>query len=148
MLYFKDIPLVFVDGPGIPHNFIAFLNPKGVVPGTDPPQWGGLAQILQSSLPEALVAKNSLDRIFCYHPPFGTQQTRYVQLREAAKAFAQLITDLTLPSREQSVALTNVQQTVMWANAAIAINEVAAPAPAETPSGNTAAEPAINQESV
>ena len=74
----------------------------------------------------------SLDRVYTYHPPFGTQQERYVALRAAAKAFAQAIQDLTPPSREQSVALTNVQQSVMWANAAIAINEKAPAEPVGT----------------
>jgi hypothetical protein len=70
------------------------------------------------------MATASLDRVYTYHPPFGTQQERYLRLREAAKAFAKLITELAPPSRETSVALTNVQQAVMWANAAVAINEV------------------------
>lgn len=70
------------------------------------------------------MATASLDRVYQYHAPFGTQQERYVQLRAAAKAFAQLITQLAPPSRETSVALTNVQQATFWANAAIAINEV------------------------
>ncbi len=69
------------------------------------------------------MAKNSLDRIYTYHPPQGTQQARYVQLREAARTFAQLIQDLTPPSREQSLALTDVQRACQMANAAIAINE-------------------------
>jgi hypothetical protein len=64
-----------------------------------------------------------LNNIFTYHAPKDGQAERYVQLREAAKALAQLIVTLTPQSREQSVALTNVQQAVMWANAAIAINE-------------------------
>lgn len=70
------------------------------------------------------MSKASLDRTYTYHPPFGTQQARYLQLREAAKAFAQLITDLTPPSREQSLALTDVQRACQMANAAIAVNEV------------------------
>jgi len=65
----------------------------------------------------------TLDEIFTYHAPKGTQQERYVALRESAKVFAKLIVSSTPASREQSVALTNVQQAVMWANAAIAINE-------------------------
>lgn len=64
-----------------------------------------------------------LDNIFSYHAPFGSQAARYVELRAKAKEFAHLISTLTPASREQSVALTNVQQTIMWANAAIALNE-------------------------
>ena len=65
----------------------------------------------------------SLEQIYIYHTPHGTQQGRYETLRNKAKEFAQLIESSTPQSREQSVALTNVQQAVMWANAAIAINE-------------------------
>lgn len=65
-----------------------------------------------------------LDNIYTYHTPHSNQAERYVTLRAKAKELAQLITDLTPQSREQSVALTNVQQAIMWANAAIAINEV------------------------
>lgn len=65
----------------------------------------------------------SLDRVYCYHPPFGTQQERYERIRAGAKVFAQIITDNSPASREQSVALTNVQQATMWTNAAVAINE-------------------------
>lgn len=64
-----------------------------------------------------------LDNVFSYHPPFGDQAERYVAIREKAKELAALIQGSTPLSREQSVALTNVQQAVMWANAAIAINE-------------------------
>ena len=67
---------------------------------------------------------SQLDNVYTYHAPYGTQQDRYVDLRAKGKELAQLITDLTPQSREQSVALTNVQQAIMWANAAIAINEV------------------------
>ncbi len=63
------------------------------------------------------------ERVFSYHPPQGDQAQRYEKLRSMAKAFAEEIKDLTPISREQSLALTNLQQTVMWANAAIAINE-------------------------
>lgn len=66
----------------------------------------------------------NIEQIFKYHAPRGDQADRYAALRSAAKTFATRVASLTPPSREQSVALTNVQQAVMWANAAIAINEV------------------------
>lgn len=67
--------------------------------------------------------KLDLDNIFKYHAPRADQPARYVALREKAKELAALIQKSTPDSREQSVALTNLQQAVMWANAAIAINE-------------------------
>lgn len=65
-----------------------------------------------------------IDNIFTYHPPFGDQAERYVQIREAARYFATLIENLAPPSRERSVAFTELQSVVMWANASIANNEV------------------------
>ena len=64
-----------------------------------------------------------INNIFIYHRPSGNQPERYEKIREAARAFAHLIFENCPESRERSVALTNLQQTVMWANASIAINE-------------------------
>lgn len=64
-----------------------------------------------------------LDNIFNYHESFGDQTERYIRLREAAKAFAQKIVELTPRSAEQTLAIRDVQRALMMANAAIACNE-------------------------
>lgn len=64
-----------------------------------------------------------LQNIFTYHKPFGDQASRYEQLRAMALDFAMEINLHCPESREKSLAITNLQQCVMWANAAIAINE-------------------------
>lgn len=69
------------------------------------------------------MAKYPLENNFTYHKPFGNQAERYQQLRDGAKALAQQIVLQTPESREQSLALTNLEQAVFWANAAIARNE-------------------------
>lgn len=69
------------------------------------------------------MASATLEQVFTYHSPFGIQQERYVTLRTNARALAELIVELTPASREQSVALTKIQEAVMWANSAIAIHE-------------------------
>jgi hypothetical protein len=61
--------------------------------------------------------------IFTYHVPFGNQAERYRDIRDEARAFAFRLNESCPESREKSLALTNLQQAVMWANAAIAINE-------------------------
>lgn len=63
-----------------------------------------------------------IEKNFTYHPPQGNQGGRYNQLREKAKEFAYLIKELVPDSREQSVALTNLETAVFWANAGIARN--------------------------
>ncbi len=59
---------------------------------------------------------------FSYHSPKPGQPERYTQLRDKAKEFALLIEELTPASREQSLALTSLEESVMWGNAAIARN--------------------------
>jgi hypothetical protein len=64
-----------------------------------------------------------LDRAFHYHAPKDDQPERYAALRAQARALALDIFQFCPPSRERSLALTNLEQAVMWANAAIARNE-------------------------
>ena len=66
---------------------------------------------------------NNLNNIFTYHAPFGDQAERYTKLRAQGKVLAQTIMDLSLPSAEQTIAIRKVQEAIMFANAAIAINE-------------------------
>lgn len=66
-----------------------------------------------------------VDRIknnFSYHEPTVAQIELYSQIRNEAKNFAYRINDLCPDSREKSLAMTYLEQTVMWCNAAIARN--------------------------
>ena len=63
------------------------------------------------------------DKDFTYHAPKGDQTLRYVELRSQAEIMAWAIAELCPPSREQSLALTCLEEAVMWANASIARNE-------------------------
>lgn len=62
-------------------------------------------------------------KAFRYHPPHSDQLARYVVIREAGATLADLMVHVCPGSRELSLALTNLEQAVMWANAAIARNE-------------------------
>ena len=64
-----------------------------------------------------------LDNNFTYHPPKGTQQERYENLRAMAKVLATDIMENSKESREQSLAITKLEEAIFWANAAIARNE-------------------------
>lgn len=64
-----------------------------------------------------------VEKQFTYHPPKPGQAERYQRLREKAKELAYLIHRECPPSRERSVALTELETSVFWANAAIARNE-------------------------
>jgi hypothetical protein len=64
-----------------------------------------------------------LEKRFTYHPPKGDQPKRYEDIRNWAKSLAYFIKDSCPTSREQSLALTHVEEAVFWANAAIARND-------------------------
>ncbi len=64
-----------------------------------------------------------LERRFTYHAPKGDQTSRYEWIRSQAKDFAYMLKANTSYSREQSLALTHLEEAVFWANAAIARNE-------------------------
>jgi hypothetical protein len=66
---------------------------------------------------------NVLENNFTYHAPKEGQPAKYEELRAKGKELAYLITNLTPHSREQSLALTNLETAIFWANAAIARNE-------------------------
>lgn len=64
-----------------------------------------------------------IHRDFTYHPPKAGQPERFQTIREMAKEFALHLAESTPASREQSLALTALEEAVFWANAAIARNE-------------------------
>jgi hypothetical protein len=64
-----------------------------------------------------------LARRFTYHAPKGDQSERYVAIRDRAHDLAEFIDESCPDSREKSLAFTKLEETVMWANAAIARNE-------------------------
>lgn len=71
-------------------------------------------------------SKKQLDAIannFRYHLPRPNQPDRYTAIRDAAGKFAMLLVTNCPDSRELSVALTELETSVMWANASIARNE-------------------------
>jgi hypothetical protein len=73
--------------------------------------------------PSATVC-DQVEQAFRYHPPQGDQAQRYESLRGLARDLAIKIIHSTPTGRNQSLALTKLQEAVMHANAAIAVNEV------------------------
>lgn len=64
-----------------------------------------------------------IDRRFTYHAPVAEQVERYAVLRGLGKDVARAVVQLTPVSREQSIAITKLEEAIFWANAAIARNE-------------------------
>ena len=63
-----------------------------------------------------------IENAFTYHSPKDGQSEKYQAIREKAKELAYLIQELVPPSREQSLAMTKLEECSMWANAGIARN--------------------------
>lgn len=66
---------------------------------------------------------NTIDNNFKYHAPKDWQKERYEILRAMGRNLAETMYGYCPESRELSLALTNLEQAIMWANAAIARNE-------------------------
>ena len=64
-----------------------------------------------------------LENNFTYHRPFGNQLERYELIRSKAKELAEVLVALCPESRELSISLTELETSIMWANASIARNE-------------------------
>lgn len=67
--------------------------------------------------------KARLKKDFTYHPPKPDQGPRYNEIRDFAGTFAAVLLEKCPPSRERSLALTALEEAVMWANCSIARNE-------------------------
>jgi len=65
-----------------------------------------------------------IEKNFKYHAPKEGQQEKYIAIREKAKELAYLIEEMCIPSRENSLAMTKLEEVVMWANSSIARNTI------------------------
>lgn len=64
---------------------------------------------------------NDLENRFSFHPA-NTEERRndHEAIRTAALEFARFIADRVPPGREQSLAITHLEEVMFWANAGIA----------------------------
>lgn len=69
------------------------------------------------------ITEGEITKRFTRQPLMDDQPVRDRRVRECALSMARTIVDLTPECREQSLALTALEEAVMWANAAIARNE-------------------------
>lgn len=71
---------------------------------------------------EVIKMSNIIENNYKYHAPKEGQQEKYEAIRAKAKELAYLIDEVCPNSREKALAHTNLEQSVMWANASIARN--------------------------
>lgn len=81
---------------------------------------------MEGSTPKYKIDEKEIERLennFTYHAPKDDQQERYVRLRDEAKKLAYSLCECVPPGRERSVALTQLEDAIMWSNAGIARGE-------------------------
>ena len=61
---------------------------------------------------------------FTYHAPTGDQPVRYERIRAKAMMLVAYIDEYCPDSREKSLAVTKIEEAVMWANASIAREDI------------------------
>lgn len=67
------------------------------------------------------LSKDDLRDIFSYHPPEPGQAEKYDAIRRGALQFAETIIENTPASADQTVAIRKLRESVMVANAAVAL---------------------------
>lgn len=63
---------------------------------------------------------SAIENLFTYHPPTEEQKTAYEHIREKAKELAVIIDVYCPPSPDRTVAMRQLRECVMTANASIA----------------------------
>ncbi len=62
-----------------------------------------------------------VEDLFSYHAPTADQPARYEAIRSAAKTFAKVLIDNTVPCADQTASIRKLRESVMTANASIAL---------------------------
>ena len=105
-------------------SLIAEAGRQGAVAETPEIPEGGAAEAGPPDSSPEHPARQLLDRIdtdFTYHPPPNEETVEsYAQIRASGRALARMYAHLAPSSRELHLALTKLEESVMWVNAAIA----------------------------
>lgn len=64
--------------------------------------------------------RDEIERRFVHHPPTPERAKAHDAVRAAYRNLAELLEQYVPPGREAALAHTNLEQSLMWANAAIA----------------------------
>lgn len=67
--------------------------------------------------------QDEINELFTYHAPKPEQLVRYQAIRDAAKRFAGCLVENTSPSADQTAAIRLLRESVMTANASIALEK-------------------------
>lgn len=78
-----------------------------------------------------MVTSAEMDRRFNYHKPTDWTEPVHEQIRGLGRALATYVDARCHDSRETSLALTKIEEAVMWANASVARNGIKEDVPGE-----------------
>jgi len=67
--------------------------------------------------------ESTIENNFTYHAPSERKIGQHQMIRDAGKTYANIILHNVPEGREQSLAMTKLEEVVMWANAGIARTE-------------------------
>jgi hypothetical protein len=67
-----------------------------------------------------MISRDDIENRFTYHPPSEDRAVKHVQIREHGKALVELLNETVPDGREKSLAITKIEEAVMWANAGLA----------------------------
>jgi hypothetical protein len=68
------------------------------------------------------MTNDEINKRFDHHPPDKVKAARHEHMRAAYKRLAELVDEELDDTREKSLAMTELETSLMWANAAIARN--------------------------
>jgi hypothetical protein len=69
-----------------------------------------------------MIEQDDINNRFTYHPPSDTKATKHVMIRESGKTLTEIINEMVPDGREKSLAITKIEEAIMWANAGLARN--------------------------
>lgn len=69
------------------------------------------------------MTEQELNKRFSHHPPTSTKMAIHAEVRKRFRALADAV-NLLPEGREQSLAITALEESMFWANAAVARNEI------------------------
>jgi len=69
-----------------------------------------------------MISPDDIEKRFVYYPPSDEQRLRYEGMRAKAKELALEMYSKAPDSRELSLAITKLEESVFWFNAAVARN--------------------------
>ena len=68
-----------------------------------------------------MVSQDDLQNRFTYHPPLTDERrSAHENVRDECQALAEFMNEVLPEGREKSLVLTKIEETMFWANAAIA----------------------------